>query len=283
MQAYQAGLTLRCEVPGAEARRFVRSLPAGTGPKNLSYVVASGNSLRLSQVSRPGAVAVQGMNRIRAIEPILTAAKSLRIWSDDAGVSGWEVVFATARFFLLISPALQRGFSGEGQALAQLASGKWQEALPYVQANLAGQTQIDATALASKLGLPVDEVQAALVVLGTRGLAGFDVSQRKFFHRELPFQLDQVEALQPRLKEARKLLAEKTLQVLATPGEESWDVSVPGTDVVHHVRLRPSGDRCTCQWFSKHQGERGPCKHILAARMLVENDADDETNEAGQP
>lgn len=272
VQAYQAGLTLRVEVPGTEARRFVRSLPAGVGPKNISYVVASGNSLRLSQVSRPGAVPVQGMNRIRAIEPLLAAARSLRIWSDDSGVSGWEVIFPTGRFFLLISPELQRGFSGEGQALAQLATGHWQEALPYVQAQLAGQTQIDATALAAKLGLSIAEVNAALAVLGTRGLAGFDVASGRFFHRELPFQLDQIEALQPRLKEARKLLGEKQLRILATPEECAWDVSVPGTGVEHHVRLRAGGDRCTCQWYSKHQGERGPCKHILAARMFVEKD-----------
>jgi hypothetical protein len=276
VQAYQAGLQLRVEVPGAEARRFVRSLPSGVGPKNISYVVASGNSLRLSQVSRPGAVPVQGMNRIRAIEPLLAAAKSLRIWSDDAGVSGWEVNFPTGRFFLLMSPELRRGFSGEGQVLSQLAAGKWQEALPYVQANLAGQSQIDASALAGKVGLTVPEVNAALAVLGTRGLAGFDVASGKFFHRELPFELAQIEAMQPRLKDARKLLAEKTLQILATPEEQAWDVSVPGTDVQHHVRLRTSGDRCTCQWFSKHQGERGPCKHILAARMFVEKDAEDE-------
>jgi hypothetical protein len=36
------------------------------------------------------------------------------------------------------------------------------------------------------------------------------------------------------------------------------------------VRLSPSGVRCTCPWFSKHQGQRGPCKHVLAAQMFVD-------------
>ena len=40
-----------------------------------------------------------------------------------------------------------------------------------------------------------------------------------------------------------------------------------GTEVRHHVRLLPEGDRCSCPWFSKHQGQRGPCKHILAAQL----------------
>ncbi|MDR1187609.1 MAG: SWIM zinc finger domain-containing protein [Bifidobacteriaceae bacterium] len=25
-------------------------------------------------------------------------------------------------------------------------------------------------------------------------------------------------------------------------------------------------DRCTCPWWVKYHGTRGPCKHVLAAR-----------------
>ena len=71
------------------------------------------------------------MNRVRVIEPLMTWWRSLRIWSDaDSGTSGWEVMFATGRFFLMLSPELHRGFSGEGQVLEKLASGRWQERLP---------------------------------------------------------------------------------------------------------------------------------------------------------
>ena len=80
-----------------------------------------------------------------------------------------------------------------------------------------------------------------------------------------------VEALQPRLKGARKLLDEKRVELVRRLGDEAFDLAVGGTDVQHHVRLRPDGDRCTCPWFSKHQGQRGPCKHVLAARMFVES------------
>jgi hypothetical protein len=275
VQAYQPALQLVVEVPAAEARRFLRSLPSGTGPKRTSFVVQSGKSLRLTQIERPGAIPVQGMNRLRVLDPLLSAAKSLRIWLDESsGVSGWEVMFATGRFLLVISPELYRGFSGEGQVLAQLAGRKWQEALPYVQSRLAGQSQVDSAALARNLGLPEDEVAAALAVIGSRGLAGFDVTSGKYFHRELPFDLEQIESLQPRLKDARKLLADGRVAILSDLGGGSFDLGVGGTDVTHHVRLRPAGDRCTCPWFSKHQGDRGPCKHVLAARMFVKQDED---------
>ncbi|NED51478.1 SWIM zinc finger family protein, partial [Micromonospora aurantiaca] len=39
--------------------------------------------------------------------------------------------------------------------------------------------------------------------------------------------------------------------------------------------VRFDGDRatCTCPWWFDHRGERGPCKHVLAAR-IVRRDAD---------
>jgi SWIM zinc finger len=34
-------------------------------------------------------------------------------------------------------------------------------------------------------------------------------------------------------------------------------------------RKVPLPDRCTCPWWGKHQGNRGPCKHVLAARLAA--------------
>jgi hypothetical protein len=66
--------------------------------------------------------------------------------------------------------------------------------------------------------------------------------------------------MQPRLLDARQLLAENKVRLLATGDANSHDFAVAGSDVVHHVRLRADRDRCSCPWFSKLQGERGPCK-----------------------
>ena len=125
----------------------------------------------------------------------------------------------------------------------------------------------------------IDEIDAALAVLGARGLAGFDAHQGAYFHRELPFDLEQVEQMQPRLKNARKLLSEGKVRILtqtkAAPAAEA-DVEVQGSDAVHLVQLRAAGDKCTCPWFGKHLGQRGPCKHVLAARILVEGEPSEE-------
>ncbi len=277
VQAYQPCMKVRVEVSATAARQFVRRLPRGAGPKRVSYVVQNAGSLRLTQLKSSGAIAFEGTNRIRALEPLLTTAHTLRIWADDeSGVSGWEVLSTTGRFFLMLSPRLYRGFSGEGQVLEKLAGRRWQEALPYVQSHLAWQSQIDVSALARKIGLSECEVHDSLAVLGSRGLAGFDVSAGRYFHREMPFDLAQVETLQPRLKDARRLLMSNAASIIVELGNGAFDVGVAGTGTTHHVRLRPDGDRCTCPWFSRHQGQRGPCKHVLAAQMLVGADEEDQ-------
>lgn len=276
VQAYQPNMTIKLEAPAAEARKFIRSMPKSAAPKQPSFVTMTGRALRLSQREGRGAVKFAGTHRVKILEPLLSSAKSLRVWGDEeTGVTGWEVLLKSGRFFLMLSPEVYRGFSGEGQVLSQLASSQWQDALPRVQAALEWQASLDADTLSEDLNFPRGEVEAALAVLGARGLAGFDANRGAYFHRELPFDLDRVEQLQPRLKNARKLVEGGKLRVLTeskglAAGES--DVEVAGTDVMHTVRLRNTGDKCTCPWFSKYQGQRGPCKHILAARLLTDGE-----------
>lgn len=290
VQAYKPRLELKWEVSASEARRFIRALPRGGAPKQPSFVTQTGRALRLSQRQGRGAIRLMGTHRLAVIETLLSAAKSLRVWADDdAGTSAWEIVYENARFFLMLSPEVYRGFSGEGQVLEQLASERWKDALPAVQAQLGWQAHVDSTQIAAKTGFDLADVDCALAALGTRGLAGFDLTTQQFFHRELPFDLTQIEDLQPRLVNARKLLANQQVKLVkrqdAGDGQDDAafcaDLAVAGTGVEHQVRLRPDGDKCTCPWFSKYQGQRGSCKHILAARMFLEGDEDEAAGDEG--
>ncbi len=276
VQAYQPRLNVKMEVGGGDALRFVRSLPKASKPKMPSYAVSSGRSLRLSQRPQKGAVQILGTHRVKAIEPLLPRAKSLRVWADeDSGTSAWEVCFASGSFFLMISPEVYRGFSGEGQVLKDLAAAPPDAAVAQVRACLKWQSQIDTSAVAKSAELSMEEVEGALAVLGSRGLAGYDATRGKYFHRELPFDLTQVEALQPRLKNARKLVEQGQIEFAEGADSGAVVYRVPGSGTVHRVQLADEKDTCTCPWFSKHRGQRGPCKHILAARLV--NDGDDET------
>ncbi|GHT26385.1 hypothetical protein FACS18942_03750 [Planctomycetales bacterium] len=88
-----------------------------------------------------------------------------------------------------------------------------------------------------------------------------------YYHRVLPFDLDLVEQLQPRLLNARKLIDENKVRI-TLKSKERTEAFVQGTDAEYFVRLTEDGAKCTCQWYAKHQGSRGPCKHILAAELV---------------
>lgn len=270
VQNYQPELDLKFEIPAPDALRFIRSLPKSARPKLMSYAVSSGRGLRLSQRPARGSVRFSGTHRVKVLEPLLPQAKSLRVWADDeSGTSAWEVVLPSGGFFLMLSPETHRGFSGEGQALSALANPVSDETIAAVRAQLKWGSLIDADDVAAKMSLPPIDVTRALAALGTRGLAGFDVGAGQYFHRELPFNLDRIEAMQPRLKNARKLVEAGGIERL---GEQAGKTryGIPGTGTTHIVRLSDVDD-CTCPWFSRYQGQRGPCKHVLAARIAEDH------------
>jgi len=265
VQSYQRRLKLSIEISGAEALRFSRSLPKSTRPKSASYAVNAGRGLRLSQRPQKGAIKFYGTHRIKAIEPLLPLAKSLRVWtSSDEGTSAWEVILPSGSFLMVVSPEIFRGFSGEGQVLEELARAPDEAIIAQVRAQLTWGAHISAGNIAMKTGLSADVVEDAIAVLSTRGLAGYDASAEKYFYRELPFELNKVEAMQPRLKNARKLVSENGV---TKTGKNVF--AVKGTGTTHQVKLNDDGTdvQCTCPWFSKNQGLRGPCKHILAAKI----------------
>ena len=285
VQAYQPRLGLKMEVSAADALHFVRSLPRSSRPKMPSFAVSSGRSIRLAARPQKGAIPILGTHRVKVIEPLLLRAEKLKIWADDdSGASGWEVIYPHGSFFLMISPEVYRGFSGEGQVLSALANPPSDAMLAAVRASLKWQSYIDAAAIATSLNTSRQEVENALAILGTRGLAGYDAGRQHYFHRELPFDLEKVEEMQPRLLNARKLIDAGKVRLLGTQAGVIA-LEVDGTGTVHRVRLAADGtdrgadsvgEHCTCPWFSKYQGQRGPCKHILASSLLVQGDNEGE-------
>ena len=271
VQAHQSRMTRRLEVPGAEAARFLRALPRGSGPGS-AWVVPSGRGLRLSQVGGRSGVKLGGVGRLRVLEGLARHAKMLRVYAcDDSGATGWEVVLDEARFHLVLSPEPARGFSGEGQVLQDLAGPSWEQVLPRVRASLRWETRIEAEALGQTFGLEAPEVKAALSALGSRGLVGFDLAEGAYFHRELPFDLSLVESLHPRLKDARELVDQGGILLVSAEGERV-EALVPGSEVTHRVVLAEGDTSCTCRWFAKHQNARGPCKHMLAVQVWIDRD-----------
>jgi len=272
-QAYLAAMTPRMEVSGTEARRFLRSLPRQGSQGRATWVTRSGPGLRLSQVASREAVRVAGVERLRLLEDLARHIQGLRVYATpDGQATLWEANCGDARFQIALSPEVWRGFSGEGQLLTDLAQMSDEGALQSVRTALRWQSRLNAEALARECSLDAGAVRTALAKLAAGGLVGYDVFQAGYFHRELPFDLARIEGLQPRLKDARKLVAEQAVRVESQSGDEV-DAWVQGSGVEHRVRLNSEGSRCTCPWFAKHQGDRGPCKHVLAVQLTLNDES----------
>ncbi|WP_433824969.1 SWIM zinc finger family protein [Actinoplanes sp. CA-015351] len=229
--------------------------------------VPAGRTLRLTSRPAPGAVCLPGAGRLVAIKPFLRYATALVVHGPSV-VSGsgpvastWELSLPGLRLSLTLSPEPYRGFSGEGAVLASLASDEAADDADLISALLSWDPAIDVDALASSSGLDAGRVRDALTQLGTAGRVGYDVAEASYFHRTLPYSAEAVATMNPRLAGARALAGAGAVTAGA-------DVSVVRSgDEIYHVRHESFS--CTCAWWAKHRGERGPCTHALAVRMVL--------------
>jgi hypothetical protein len=221
----QRGLVQRLELSGPLAQRLLRSLPKGGG-RSAVHVVQAGRAARLRHAAVPGSVAVRGTDRLRLLDPLLRHARRLRVFADDEGSSAWVVDMRSGRVSVTLSPEPWRGFSGEGGALAGLASDELSALAERLADDLAWQSRLDPARVGAMAGVDAARAGDALSVVGARGRAGYDLSAGAYFHRDLPYDLERVEGLHPRLLAAR----------------------------------------------ARHAGARGPCKHVLAARIVLGGD-----------
>ncbi len=271
VQAHQSKLKPIFEISGEEARRFFGTLPKHlmTQKGTMSYVVPAGKGLRLSPREGPQSVLIGAPGRLKVLEQLVRYANKVRVYGGDDGVSGWEIFLDDASFHLVLSPDASRGFSGEGQVLSQLAHTRKDDDLAKVRATLQWQACVDAQSLATTLNVDESSVAEALATLGTRGLVGYDLAESAYFHRELPFNMDMVEELQPRLINARKLVEEGSVRITKKTSSQV-EAYVKGTNVEHRVVVTESKSQCTCEWQAKHPDDRGACKHILAVEILAD-------------
>lgn len=265
-QVIASTFDLRAEIPAAEAVRFLRSLPRGAS-RSVGWVVPAGRTLRPTTRPVPGAVCLPGPDRLAALQRVLRHAIALRVYGPPTSVgsapmaSAWEVVLPGMRLTLTLSPDPSRGFSGEGAVLDALATDEAAQDAELVAVLLAWEPRVDIDDLARQAGLTPQRVRAALTRLGTAGRIGYDTAEAAYFHRELPYDAERAEKHNPRLLAARTLVAAGAVRL------EGDLATVTVDDHIHRVRFDGGVLSCTCQWWAKYRGGRGPCKHALAVRI----------------
>lgn len=266
-QAAGAGFDVRAESDGPGVLRFL----GGLGRRAEGWLVQAGAGWRLSSRPAPGAVWLGRADRLESLLPVLPTARRVRVFGPSVSTgereapSAWEVELLGARFVLHLSAAPGRGFSGDGSVLKALTATAVASDAEVVGAELDHQSRLEPSELADRLGLSVERVRAGLAGLAVAGRVGYDVTEAAYFHRDLPFHPTALARLNPRLRSAEALAAGGGVVVFP-----DGRADVRGSSTVHRVRIDEKGDEsCTCRWWTSHEGRRGPCRHVLAYRLLL--------------
>jgi len=146
--------------------------------------------------------------------------------------------------------------------LADLADNRpWDDA-DLVATLLAWEARIDVRRLAADTALSRERVVTALGRLAAAGRVGYDLAEDGYFHRELPYDPALLAGMHPRLRDARALLDAGSVTVTAEGA-----LVVSNSTEYRVTRAADGTSRCTCPWWGRYRGGRGPCKHILAADL----------------
>lgn len=255
-----------------QTQQLFRGMPKGV-VKSDYYLIVRGNKPMFSPVKSMDAVCVGGIHRLRLLEPLLPYIDHMKVFAHpNMQSTTWQLYMGNIKFSFSLSRENWRGFSGEGAVLDNLindVADEWIDALDkYAYANQSFNT----TVLALEENVSLKKVADLTGRLAAMGMLGYDLDDNGFFYRKLPFKLSRIVGLNPRLKNAEKLIEDGKVEILHHT-QERTEARVEGTGVHHTVIIEDKKERCTCEWFSKYQGERGPCKHVLAVKKIV-NKAD---------
>jgi hypothetical protein len=256
VQVAVADLEPALELEGVPAQRFLRGLPRGQGGNATLWAKHGAGGMRLGARPGGGAVCVAAPERLRVLEPVARHLVSLHAYAlpDAEAASAWVAELPGARLVITLSPHFARGFSGEGGLLEDLADETLAIEAEFLDRALHGRWRFDEADL-TVTGMDAARGRRALSWLGAHGRIGYDPVERVWFRRELPFPPEALAADPPRLRDAKKLVAAGAV----------GDGVVTSGDKTYAVRLDPP--HCSCPWWSKHPGDRGPCKHLLAAQL----------------
>ncbi|RBL88499.1 SWIM zinc finger family protein [Chitinophaga flava] len=265
VQLFLAASDLRYTFNKVQLRQLFQGLPNGTVKADY-YLMVRNNKPVLSPVKNAQAICIGGVHRLRLLEPLLPLADELQVFAHpDMQSTTWQLVFGNVRFSLSLSREAWRGFSGEGAALDALIADVPDHLIAALDKYGYANQEFNATLLAIKEQVSFEQIDQLTARLAAMGLLGYDPDNNLYFYRRLPFKLNRILSLNPRMKEAEQLLAEDKVAIISQQ-HDKVEARVAGSGVTHTVTVDGDNARCTCTWFARHQGERGPCKHILAVR-----------------
>jgi hypothetical protein len=268
VQLYLADMDLKFELNKIQTIQLFQSLPKGV-VKGDFFITKRAGKFMFSTLATTDSVRIGGVNRLRLLEGILAIVDKIYIYeSSDKQTCSVVAEFGKMQLLMAFSPDSYRGFSGEGNVLETMTENLPIEWVYGLNSLLKSNETFDPTMLSIENDIDFGTMDNLTSNLSSMGLLGYDVTEKSHFYRRLPFKTERILSLNPRLKNAKKLLANEDIEIIERRADYI-EAKVKGSGVVHKVIIDHASQRCTCDWFTAYQGKRGICKHILGVKMMV--------------
>lgn len=268
VQVYLAEMTERFELNKLQTIQMLQSIPKG---KNLSpfYLSFRANRYQFSPILTINSVYIGGIERLQLLQGLLPYIEKSKIYqAEDAESCAICLYLSNMRFTLVLSPANNRGFSGEGNVLENMLQDIPLEYVHAVNGLCKANESFNPTLLSIEHTIDFTKMDQLTASLSSIGLLGFDLHHRQHYYRRLPFKIDRILSLNPRLKNAKTLVKNDEVRLIKNTFDDI-EAQVTGTDMIHTVLIKDGQAKCTCEWFNQHQSKRGFCKHILAVKIAT--------------
>ncbi|WP_017496079.1 SWIM zinc finger family protein [Flavobacterium sp. WG21] len=268
VQLYLADMDLKFELNKIQTIQLFQSLPKGS-VKGDFFITKRAGKFMFSTLATSDSVRIGGVQRLRLLEGILAIVDKIFIYeSDDKQTCAIVCEFGKMQLLMAFSPDSYRGFSGEGNVLETMTENLPMEWVYGLNSLLKSNETFDPTMLSIENDIDFGTMDNLTSNLSSMGLLGYDLSEKAHFYRRLPFKTERILSLNPRLKNAKKLIDKEEVEITERRADYI-EAKVKGSGVVHKVIIDNISQKCTCDWFTAYQGKRGICKHILAVKMIL--------------
>jgi hypothetical protein len=268
VQLYLADMDLKFELNKIQTLQLFQNLPKGKRDE-FYFITNRVGKFMFSTLAIGDSVLIGGAQRLRLLEGVLPVVNKLFIYeSSDRRTCAIVAEFGKMQLLMAFSPNSYRGFSGEGNVLDTLTKDVPIEWVYGLNSLLKSNETFDPTMLSIENDIDFGTMDNLTSNLSSMGLLGYDLSEKAHFYRRLPFKTERILSLNPRLKNAKKLIANEDIEIVERRANYI-EARVKGSGVLHKVIIDNNSQKCTCDWFTAYQGKRGICKHILGVKMIV--------------
>ncbi len=233
--------------------------------------------------TEPQTIRVWGRRRLLTLERFIALAQTVEVHLLGTGLpSFWVVEGSGLRFTLGLSGWTANDWSRAGQ-FDLLGPRKHADALTRekVYQTLAQHWKLTPTELGAAAGLDPQVAESCLLLFAEAGRVVYDLGDRAYRLRELsrePLPLDQLRYGNEREERAAGMVAAGQVGKLAIQAQAAGRVIEALVDDAGRkrpVRLVLDGDErlveasCQCDYFVRNRLYKGPCEHMLAARLAA--------------